>query len=187
LRRLILLAILSLPCARAVELHIEFGALERMLADQLFTEEGRRYVRGDRTTHCNFAYLESPHVESDNGRLRIRARFSGRSAWNVLGQCVGLGDDFRVTITARPTYNDGFLRLQDVAVASEKKTGIYIRRVCAALSSSLGRDFRYPLEAEARKLLEDPGKRELRAFKAPEVRVSPDALVLVIDFDLRVK
>ena len=44
------------------------------------------------------------------------------------------------------------LRLQDVAVASEGKTDIYIRSVCAALSSSLGRDFRYPLEAEAHTL-----------------------------------
>jgi hypothetical protein len=187
LKRLILVAILSLPCARAVELHIQFGALERILGEQLFTEEGRRYVRGNRTTRCNFAYLESPHIESDNGRLRIRARFTGRSAWNVLGQCVGLGDDFRVTITARPVYNDGFLRLQDVAVSSEGRTGMYIRRVCVALASSLGRDFRYPLEAEARKLLEDGGKRELRGFKAPEIRVSGDALVLVIDFELRVK
>ena len=40
------------------------------------------------------------------------------------------------------------------------------------MASSLARDFRYPLEAEARKLLEDGGKRELRGFKAPEVRVS---------------
>ena len=185
--RLVLLAILSLPCARAVELHIQFGALERILGEQLFTEEGRRYVRGNRTTHCNFAYLESPHVESDNGRLRIRAKFSGRSAWDLLGQCVGLGDDFRVVITARPAYSDGHLRLQDVAVTSDGKTGMYIRRVCAAMSSSLARDFRYPLEAEARKLLEDGGKRELRGFKAPEVRVSSDALVLVVDFELRVK
>ena len=29
--------------ARAVELHIQFGALERMLSEQVFTQEGRRY------------------------------------------------------------------------------------------------------------------------------------------------
>jgi hypothetical protein len=187
LRRACLTFLLAISCAPAVELHIQFGALERILGEQLFTEEGRRYVKGNRTTRCNFAYLESPRVESDNGRLRIRARFTGRSAWNVLGQCVGLGDDFRVVITARPAYSDGQLRLQDVTVASDGKTGIYIRRVCAAMSSSLARDFRYPLEAEARKLLEDGSKRELRGFKAPEIRVSADALVLVIDFELRVK
>jgi hypothetical protein len=146
LRRACITFLLSISCGRAVELHIQFGALERILGDQLFTEEGRRYVKGNRATRCNFAYLESPHVESDNGRLRIRARFSGRSAWNVLGQCVGLGDDFRVVITARPAYSNGQLRLQDVTVTSDGKTGMYIRGVCAALSSSLARDFHYPLE-----------------------------------------
>jgi len=74
-----------------------------------------------------------------------------------------------------------------VVVASDGKTGIYIRGVCAAMASSLARDFRYPLEAEARKVLEDGGKRELHRFKALDVRVSDNALVLVLDFELRVK
>jgi hypothetical protein len=187
LRHACIALLLGVSCARAVDLHIQFGALERMLAEQLFTEEGRRYVRGDRKNRCNFAYLESPQFANDGGRLRIRAKFTGRSAWNVLGQCVGLGDDFRVVITARPSYSDGQLRLQDVVVTSDGKTGIYIRRVCTAMASSLARDFRYPLEAEARKLLEEGGKRELHGFNARDIRVSADALVLVIDFELRVK
>ena len=49
----------------------------------------------------------------------------------------------------------------------------------ASTSTSPVRDFRYPLEAEARKVLQ--------GFKAPEIRVSHDALVLVLDFELRVK
>ena len=186
LRRACITFLLAVYCADAVELHIQFGALEahNWAKEQLFTEEGRRYVKGSRTTHCNFAYLESPHVESDNGRLRVRARFPPGAR---PGTCSGSASvfgliDFSVVITARPAYSDGQLRLQDVAVLSDGKTGMYIRRVCAAMSSSLARDFRYPLEAEARKLLEDGGKRELRGFKAPEVRVSADALVLVVRF-----
>lgn len=186
MRTLTLLLLLA-AAARAVELQIEFGALERMLADQVFTQEGRRYVKGDRTTRCNFAYLESPRIQNDGGRLRIRARFTGRSALNVLGQCVGLGDAFDVVIGARPVYKDGQLRLADVTAASNGKTGYYIRRVCAALSAGLPRDFRYPLEDEARKLLEQSGRRELRGFQVPEIRVTAEALVLVVDFQLKVK
>ena len=74
-----------------------------------------------------------------------------------------------------------------MAAAPDGKTGFYIRRVCAALSSSLGRDFGFPVEKEAHKLLEEGGSRELRGFKVPEIRVEPDALVLVVDFELRVK
>ena len=146
----------ALP-ARAVELRLQFGALERMLAEQAFTQEGRRYVHGDRTAKCNFAYLEKPRVQGDAGKLRIRARFTGRSALNMFGQCVGLGDAFDVAITTRPVYKDGNIGLADVTVTSDGHTGFYIRRVCAALAASLARDFHYPVAAEAKKALEDPG------------------------------
>jgi hypothetical protein len=189
----LIVALLLLPlCARAVELHLQFGALERMLAEQLFTEEGRRYVHGNQRAKCNFAYLEKPRIQGDAGRLRIHAKFTGRSAMNVLGQCVGLGDAFDLTIAATPRFRDGNIGLKDVAVVSEGKTGFYIRRVCAAIAASLERDFRYPLSAETQKILEDPGaqpgyKRELRNFSVPEIRVTDDALVLVIDFQLTVR
>ena len=53
-------AVLALaPAARAVELDLRFGALERILAEQLFTQGGRRYVRGDKTNQCNFAISKS--------------------------------------------------------------------------------------------------------------------------------
>jgi hypothetical protein len=181
----------ALP-AGAVELRLQFGALERMLAEQVFTQEGRRYVRGDRTAKCNFAYLEKPRVEGDTGKLRIRARFTGRSALNVLGQCVGLGDAFDVVIAARPIFKDGNIGLADVAVASDGRTGLYIRRVCAAMAASLARDFRYPVAAEAKKALEDPGtqpayRRELRDFRVTGIQVTGEALILAIDFELTVR
>jgi hypothetical protein len=186
-------ALLLLPlCARAVELHLQFGALERMLAEQLFTQEGRRYVHGNQKAKCNFAYLERPRIQSDGGKLRIRAKFTGRSALNVLGQCVGLGDAFDLNILATPQFRDGNIGLKDVTVMSDARTSFYIRQVCRAIAASLGRDFRYPMASETQKLLEDSGthpgyKRELRNFSVPEIRVSHDALVLVIDFQLTVR
>jgi len=187
------LALLLLPAAlRAVELQIQFAALERMLAEQIFTQDGRRYVHGSQATRCNFAYLEKPQIRGEGGRLRIRAHFTGRTALNVFGQCVGLGDAFDVVILARPQYKSGNLGLAEVSASSDGKTGYYIRRVCDALQASLARDFRYPLAEIAQKALEDssgqPGyRRELRNFAVPEVRVSGEALVLVLDFQLTVK
>jgi hypothetical protein len=179
-------------CAFAVELHVEFGALERMLTEQVFTQEGRRYVRGGKTDKCNFAYLEKPQVRGDGGRLRIKARFTGRSALNFAGQCVGLGDAFDVVIAALPLYKNGALGLQDVKVTSDRKTGYYIRKVCEAMQASLAKDFKYPLEAATQRLLEDPGslanyKREMRKFTVPDIRVTSDALVLQLDFELTLK
>jgi hypothetical protein len=188
----ILLAAVCPQSAPAVELHLQFGALERMIAESVFTQDGRRYVHNDKTNKCNFAYLEKPQIQGAGGRLRIRAKFTGRTSWNVLGQCVGLGDAFFVVVTATPQYRDGTIVLQDVTAVSDGKTGIYIRRVCSILSASLQRDFKYPLAAEAKRILEDssgqPGyKRELRGFQVPSVRVSNDALVIEADFALVVK
>src|SRR5215470_7383412 len=108
----LLLAIAS--AAHAVEIHIQFGALERMLGEQVFTQEGRRYVRGTKDSKCSFAYLEKPEVRGEDGRLVMRAHFTGRSSLNLMGQCVGLGDAFDVVITAAPVYRRGSVGFQDV-------------------------------------------------------------------------
>lgn len=190
--RLIALFLLLTPLGQAVELHIQFAALERMLSEQLFTQDGRKYVHGSAANKCNFAYLEKPRFQGADGKLRIRAKFTGRSALNMFGQCVGLGDAFTAAITAVPQYKDGNIGLANVTAASEDHAGYYVRRVCAALSSSLARDFRYPIGAAAKSALEDPGAqpgypRELRNFRVTEIRVTDDALVLVVDFELTVK
>ena len=192
LRSFFSLLILAPSLVSAVELHIQFGALERMLAKQVFTQDGRRYVRGSEKTPCNFAFLERPRIQGKDGRLNIRANFTGRSALDMFGKCVGLGDAFVVLIGARPRYRDGYVDLTDVTAAGDGKTGFYIRRVSAAIASSLARDFHYPLAAEAQRALEDPGpqpdyRRELRQFRVPEMRVTDDELVLVVDFQLTVK
>jgi hypothetical protein len=188
---LLMLVACTVP-AHAVDLRLQFGALERMLAEQVFTQEGRRYVHGDKSNKCNFAYLEKPQVQGENGRLRIRARFTGRSSLNMLGQCIGLGDAFTVIVTATPQYRDGNIVLQNVTAVGDGKTGYYIRRVCTAMAASLGRDFKYPLASVAEKLLEDPGsqpgyKREMRHFQVPSIQVASDALVIQVDFELTVK
>jgi len=190
-RAVLLLAALAANAA-AVELRLTYGALERMLGETVFTQEGRRYVHGSKENKCNFAYLEKPQVRGENGRLRMKARFSGRSALNVVGQCVGLGDAFDVVILALPVYRGGAIWLTDVKVSSEGKTGYYIRRVCAAMQVSLAKDFKYGLENEAQVLLENPAvapgnKREVRKFAVPEIRVAEDALVLVVEFELTIR
>ncbi len=192
MKRTAILLLALCHCASAVELHIQFGALERMLTEQAFTQEGRRYVHGSKGTKCNFAYLEKPQVRGDAGLLRIKARFTGRTALNLAGQCVGLGDAFDVVVTAIPIYHDGALGLQQVKVTSEEKTGYYIRRVCAAMQATLAKDFKYPLEQQTKRMLEDPAaqpgyKREVRKLTVPDIRVTDDALVLQVDFELTVK
>lgn len=175
----------------AADLELRFGALERLIADQLFTQEGRRYVRGNPAAHCQYAYLEAPHLGAVEGRLRVSARFSGRSAMDLFGRCMGMGDSFDLTILASPVPRHGAITMEDVKVTTVKDS-YYIRRVRAALSQSFSKDFKIDVREQARRLLEQPRdtsvyKQELTDFDLSGVRVTPDALVLEVEFKLVVK
>ena len=131
--------------AAGTELAIHFTAIRKILAQLVFTQDGKKYLRGTPTTKWNFAYLENPQISGDNGMLRVNARFSGRLALDVFGKCIGLGDSFEASITALPYYQDGVLRLKNVQVVGKGRDGFYIRRVCSALAESLRTQFKYRL------------------------------------------
>jgi hypothetical protein len=175
------------------EIHLSFNALERLLSKQLFSEDGRRYVRGDRTTKCNYAWLEQPKVWGENGRLVIRARFTGRTAWDVFGRCIGMGDSFDLRITSVPYYKDGSIGLSQTTAAPEPGSGgFYARGVSSALAASLNREFRYPLATELKRALDEPATlpeypRDLRSFSVTKIVMSQNAVVLTLDFALAVR
>src|SRR5512143_4017862 len=91
----------------SADLEIRYSALERMVAAQMFTEEGRRYVKGNQAAKCQYAYLEAPKLSATGERLRVAARFSGRSAMDLFNRCMGMGDSFTVNITAVPVPRKG--------------------------------------------------------------------------------
>ena len=181
--------------AWSAELELRYGAIERLIADQLFSQEGRLYVRGNKATKCKFAYLESPRVGAIDGRLRVSARFSGRTALDMFGGCMGLGDSFDFTLIATPIVKSGALALKDVNVSTPRDS-FYIRRVRQALTNSFAHDFKIEMQDRARRLLEQTPfqasptplyRQELASFDLRDVRVQPDGLVLVLDFRLVVK
>lgn len=186
-------AALALPArATAVELQIGHAVIQRVLAQQVFTDEGRKYVRANRGSRCSYAYLESPEVGGDNGQLRIRARFSGRSGFDVFGRCVSLGDSFTAVIHATPYYKDGAVWLKSVDVQSEGKDGVYIRRVRQALAASLSSQFSYRVVDDARRMLEQTPaqaswKQQMIRFDVSGIRVTADAVVADVEFTLAVR
>lgn len=186
-----LIVLFALPL-HAVELVIEYAALQRIVAQELFTQDGRKYVRGSHTTRCSFAYLENPQIGADKDRLRIQARFTGRSAADLFGRCIGLGDAFDVSITAAPYYHDGMIGFREVRVDTLGRDGFYIRRVRSAMTESLSRDFQYHLFDDAKRTLEQkvanaPYTQKLKDFQVPQVRITAQGLVLILEFGLVVK
>ncbi len=184
----IFLSLVAAPRCRAADIELRFDTLERIIGEQVFTQDGRKYVRGTPFTKCQFAYLEKPRIGEDNGLLRVSARFSGRTAFDLLGGCIGLGDSFDLTIVAAPVVRKGAMGFKDVKVSTTKDS-YYIRRVRAALTQAFGKDVKIEVKDQARKILEQTRegasyKAELASFDLGEVRVKPDALVLVVEFRL---
>jgi hypothetical protein len=173
-----------------VELRIHYTALARILAEQMFTEDGRRYLRGTKTAKCNYAYLEHPDLHGGGGgRLNVHAKFTGRSALDLLGRCVGLGDSFDVSITALPYFEKGAIRFKDVVVESAKES-FYVRRVRAALASTVRSQFVYKVADDAKRILEEKRgnyTQELSGFQVSAIQATDDALVLTLEFTLAVK
>jgi hypothetical protein len=188
----IFVALLTLPAAALpADLEIRYSALERMVAAQMFTQEGRRYVRGNKAAKCQYAYLEAPKLSAAGERLKVTARFSGSSAMDLFSRCVGMGDSFDVDITAVPVPRKGAIAFQDTQVSTAKDS-YYIRRVRTAMMRTFDQDFKIEIRDQARRLLEQPTtgavyQQELKDLDLNAIRVTPDALVLVVDFKLVVK
>ncbi len=185
------LALLATPLWPA-GLEIRYSALERMIAAQMFTQEGRRYMRGNQSAKCQYAYLEAPKLRPAGERLEMAARFSGRSAMDLFSRCVGMGDSFDMTITAFPVPRKGGIAFQDAQISTPKDS-YYIRRVRPAMMKSFNQEFQIDVRDQARRLLEQPPspgavfQQELKDLDLTGIRVTPDALVLSIDFKLIVK
>jgi hypothetical protein len=176
----------------AVRLEIHFSVLERLLAEQMFTAEGRKYVRGSEKSRCSFAYLTNPKISGIAGRLRIETHFGGRSALDLFGKCLGLGDDFDVTIYAVPYHGSGKLRFREVETDTKGRDSLYIRSVRTGLKRTLEQEFLYPLEDEARKLLEAPRpaafyKQRLTDFEVAYIEIREQSVVLHLEFRLSVR
>jgi hypothetical protein len=180
------------PGGAATEVELSFATLQRMLSAQLFSQDGRRYVKGNHSTKCSFAYLENPKVGEAGGRLRVESKFSGRSALNMFGRCVGLGDSFDLIILATPIYKGGAMEFKDVYVETRGRETYYSRQVRNALAKTLDSQIKWPIEGLAKSILEtsvttQTVQKKLTRFDVTAITVQKDALVLTVDFRIQVK
>lgn len=97
-----------------------------------------------------------------------------------------------MTITAVPYYQEGVIRLKGLQVESKGRDSYYIRRVRKALGETLRKEFQYDLGEDVKKIFEEkrgnaPYRQELMKFQVSSIRVTPEALVLALEFTLAVK
>jgi hypothetical protein len=189
--RCLALALLCAAPALAVDVELYYGALERLIGEQAFTAEGRRYVQGAKDQKCRYAFLEKPQLSGAGEQLQLKVNFSGKTALDMFGHCVGVGDQFELTILAKPKIDNGVIAFEQFQVSTPRDS-FYIRRVRTALVETLNKQFRIDIMAQARKLIEVPQqigayRQEIKDLKLTAVRVAADALVLGVDFKVVVK
>ncbi len=106
MKRLLLPIALAIPLfsvdARAIELKVSTGALERTLREQLFTgPEGRYYLRGDANSAC-YVYVDNPSVRFQNDRVVVHVHTHSRLGAGMFGKCVGLGFNTEADVSVIP-------------------------------------------------------------------------------------
>jgi hypothetical protein len=105
-KRLLLPIALAIPLlsvnARAIELKVSTGALERTLREQLFTgPEGRYYLRGDSNSAC-YVYVDNPSVRFQDDRVVVHVHTHSRLGAGMFGKCVGLGFNTEADVSVIP-------------------------------------------------------------------------------------
>jgi hypothetical protein len=103
----------TLTVAQASELAIGANTIQRLIAEQLFSKQGRWYLLDDGP--C-YAYLESPHTRLQDGRLLLDAHLSSRIGVQVGGNCVGSGFSSNVTLSGRLVGKGSTLTIENIRV-----------------------------------------------------------------------
>lgn len=184
--RLLACILLYVPLAQAIEIEIRYPLLEKQLAQQLFTQDGKRYVKGTPKSRCNFAYLADPHFSSRNSQLLIQAKFTGKSSMDIFGRCVGFGDSFGLEIVSDLTTKDGTLILAKPTVKILSRDTFYSRQVLKALQASIAEAIRYPIREEIRKLLAtgsaaSPYKITIPKLEIRNIQILSESLLVDVD------
>jgi hypothetical protein len=96
----------------AAEITLERSAVEKLVAQTLFTHAGRYELQGG---SC-FAYLEKPSVELKDGRIRIRSYLNSRIGVDMGNACLGVSFASWTVASGRPVASGGLVRLEDLRI-----------------------------------------------------------------------
>jgi hypothetical protein len=98
--------------AHSAEIVLEQSAVQKLIVDRLFKDNGRYYVYKGA---CS-AYLEYPTVALRDGRVVIRSHLSGRFGAEVGGNCLGVGLASWTVVSGVPSAQGAVVRLGGIRI-----------------------------------------------------------------------
>ncbi|WP_244502158.1 hypothetical protein [Terriglobus roseus] len=192
-RSLLVLALMSLLTvkARAIELKVSSGALERTLKQQLFSgPDGRYYLRGDANSAC-FVYVDNPSVIFKDDRVVIHVHTHSRLGAGMFGKCVGVGFNTEADVSVMPDAEGESIGFRDARI--DRFTGN--KELDFILVPFLSRKLPANMKLNALELLRTALGRSkestgymvaLDALKIHSMLVAKDKLTVDLDGDLHV-
>jgi hypothetical protein len=150
----------------------------------VFGPDGKRTLSGN-PTGCSYAVVEQPETTLGNGRLNLRARFTGRAALKVGNDCVGPGDAFWLKVSGVPVVDGDTLRISDVRLDEGK--AVYRPLLEKLIKESVASAVQINLRTELQKLLGGAGPYKATVPKLTIAGVSTTDSAITISFDFRLE
>lgn len=171
--------------AQAAEIVLEHSAVDKLLAQTLFSNAGRY----DLQRGVCFAYLDNPSVELKDGRIRIRSRLSARLGVDLGGSCAGVNLASWTVVSGRPAPNGGSVRLDDLRIDSVDDAAVRLV-LESGLLPAMPRAVELDVLKAVRSMLQGSGAQlqtSVDNFQIESVVVSDDRLAVRFNFRLIAK
>jgi uncharacterized phage protein gp47/JayE len=175
----------SATSSKAAEIVLEHSAVDKLLAQTLFTNAGRY----DLQRGVCFAYLERPSIELKDGRIRIRSYLVSRLGMEVGGSCVGVSLASWTVVSGRPASSGGTVKLDDLRVDGVDDPTLRLV-LESGLLPALPRAIELDVLKAVRSMLQNSGAQlqtSVEHFRIDSVVASADQLVVKFDFKLVAK
>jgi hypothetical protein len=178
---LIVVVLAWLP-ARGAEIVLERTAVDRLVRQSLFTDQGRYYLQRG----ACYAYLHEPAVSLTGGRVILNANLTSFLGVMVGTQCVGVPLSSKVTLSGKPAQQGGVVRLADLRIdniADQSTRGLVQSGVLPKLPQAVEID----VAAALRAMLKQPNipyTSELERLDITALSAEGDRLGVTFDFKL---
>jgi hypothetical protein len=142
---LMAVTVLSTATANGAEIVLEQSAVQKLVVESLFKDNGRYYIQRGA---CS-AYLENPAVTLTGGRVVIRSHLNARLGMDFGDSCAGVDLASWTTVSGEPSAQGTTVRLANIRIddVGDANTRIVLN---SARSGRTGRLEVRPIDAPRR-------------------------------------
>ena len=185
LRGVLAVVLLSGFPARSAEIVLERTAVDRLVRQSLFTDQGRYYLQRGQ---C-YAYLHDPVVSLAGGRVVLNANLTSYLGVMVGTQCVGVPLSSKVVLSGKPVQQGGIVRLADLSIdnISDQATRALVQQV---VLPRFPQAVEIDVAAALRSMLKQPNipyTSDLERLDISNISAEGDRLGVTFDFKLNAK